>query len=347
MPELRKDPIIGRWVIIATERGKRPSDFKPVEDKSTEITPCPFCSGNENFTPPEIISLRGEDTHENEPGWDVRVVPSISPVLRIEGDLDKHPHGIYDVMNGVGAHEIVIDTPSHTACMSQLDVEQIAKVISVYKERILDLGNDKRFKHVILFKNYKPDAGSANINHSRSQIIALPACPKSIKGELNGAKKYFEYKERCVYCDIIAQELEDKKRLVLDIDNFVAIAPFAGRFPFETWILPKKHSADFTSIEDDDIIGLAKILKELLGRMSKLLSDPPYNFMLHVAPYRRPKAGYWSSIEQDYHWHIEIFPRLTKVAGFEWGTGFYINPTPPEEAAQFLREAQDAAVTNQ
>jgi UDPglucose--hexose-1-phosphate uridylyltransferase len=190
-----------------------------------------------------------------------------------------------------------------------------------------------------VFKNHKPAAGATKIKHCRSQLIALPVCPKSVKGELIGAKRYFEYKDRCVFCDIISQELNDKSRLILDIDGFVAISPFAARFPFETWILPKKHSADYTSITDESANELAKILKEVLSRMHRLLSDPPFNYIIHTAPYRRMKKGYWATIENDYHWHIEIIPRLTRVAGFEWGTGFYINPMPPEDAAKFLREA--------
>ena len=340
MPELRKDSIVGRWVIIATERGKRPNDFKPELADMAEVKPCPFCSGNEWLTPPEIMAIGRKSTPPNSAGWDVRVVPSISPVLRIEGDLNKRPHGIYDMMNGIGAHEIIIETPQHIDNISLLAPEQVAKVLVAYKERIIDLERDKRFKYTMIFKNHKPAAGSTKIKHCRSQLIALPACPKNVKGELEGARKYFEYKERCVYCDIISQELEDKKRLILDVDGFVAIAPFASRFPFETWILPKAHSADFSELSKEDIPNLAKILKDILLRLNNLLADPPYNYMLHTAPYRRPKMGYWSTIGHDYHWHIEITPRLTKVAGFEWGTGFYINPTPPEEAAQFLREAK-------
>ncbi|NQT95866.1 MAG: galactose-1-phosphate uridylyltransferase [Candidatus Omnitrophica bacterium] len=340
MPELRKDPVIGRWVIIATERAKRPNDFNLEPSDMDEIKPCPFCVGNENLTPPEIRSIRKEKTEADKPGWEVRVVPSRAPVLRIEGNLNKQPHGIYDMMRGVGAHEVIIETPEHINDFSSLEPGQIANVIRAYKERVTDLEGDKRFKYVLIFKNYKPAAGSTKIKHCRSQLIALPACPKSVKGELEGSRKYFEYKDRCVFCDIVSQELDDKKRLILDIDGFVAIAPFAGRFPFETWILPKKHSADFTSIEGDEITGLATILKELLLRMNKLLADPPYNYIIHTAPYRRTKAGYWSTIDQDYHWHIEIIPRLTRVAGFEWGTGFYINPTPPEEATKYLREVE-------
>ena len=340
MPELRKDPIIGRWVIIATDRAKRPNDFKVESADMAEVAPCPFCAGNESMTPPEIRSIRKDATEPNTPGWDVRVVPNEAPVLRIEGDLNKRPHGIYDMMNGIGANEVIVETPDHVEHMSSLTSEQIAKVLTAYKERIVDLERDKRFKYVLIFKNHKPAAGASKIRHCRSQLIALPACPKSVKGELEGAKRYFEYKDRCVFCDIVSQELEDKKRLILDIDGFVAIAPFAARFPFETWILPKKHSADFTSINKYGIKELGKVLKEVLQRMNKLLSNPPYNYIIHTAPYRRTKQGYWGTIDSDYHWHIEIIPRLTRVAGFEWGTGFYINPTPPEEAAKCLREVQ-------
>jgi UDPglucose--hexose-1-phosphate uridylyltransferase len=339
MPELRKDPIIGRWVIIATERAKRPNDFKQSTEDITEVMPCPFCEGNEGLTPPEIRSVRKPGTEPNKPGWDIRVVPNIHPVLRIEGDLGKQPHGIYDMMNGIGANEVIIETPEHIEQMCSLTSEQIAKVLLAYKERIDDLEGDIRFKYVLIFKNHKPASGATKIRHCRSQLIALPVCPKSVKGELVGAKRYFEYKDRCVFCDIISQELNDKKRLILDIDGFIAIAPFAARFPFETWILPKKHSADFTSITKEDSHELGKVLKEVLSRMNRLLEDPPYNYIIHTAPYRRPKQGYWSTIDNDYHWHIEIIPRLTRVAGFEWGTGFYINPMPPEDAAQFLRDA--------
>jgi len=341
MPELRKDPIIGRWVIIATERAKRPTDFKPSVSKPAKEKICPFCEGNEKLTSPEIVAKRADDSQANKPGWKVRVVPSYSPVLKSDGDLGKKPHGIYDMMEGIGAHEVVIETPEHIDSMSLLAVDQIEEVLKVYKERILSLERDERFKYVLVFKNHKIAAGSTSIAHSRSQLIALPACPKNVKGELEGAKRYYDYKDRCVYCDMLTQEAKENKRLILDMGGFMAIAPFASRFPFETWILPKKHAAYFCKISDKGIKGLAKMLKEILGRINNLLSDPPYNYILHTAPYRRAKPGYWATIDHDFHWHLEIIPRLTKVAGFEWGTGFYINPMAPEEAAKFLREAKE------
>ena len=161
---------------------------------------------------------------------------------------------------------------------------------------------------------------------------------KRVKEELEGAKFYFDYHERCIFCDMIRQELEQKERLVLDEDGFVALVPFAPRFPFEVWILPKRHLPDFYQTSHEDLFPLAKIMKNVLSKIKKILNDPPYNYVIHTAPFRRPYPGYWSTIEEDYHWHIEITPHLTQVAGFEWGTGFYICPTLPEEVAKFLRE---------
>ncbi len=342
MPELRKDPIIGRWVIVATERARRPSDFAPhsVSEEKYEEPPCPFCAGKEKETPPEIFALRKPGTKPNEAGWDVRVVPSISPALKIEGRLDRRGRGVYDIMNGIGAHEIVIETPEHIHNIADLSEGQITDVITSYIERITDLSRDPRFKYVLLFKNYGMAAGGGRIRHARSQLIALPVNPIRLKDELVGARQYFEYKERCIYCDIVKQELEVGKRVVADINGFLAIAPFASRFPFEIWLLPKEHSADLSRLTKDKRVDLAKIYKALLLKLRKALADPPYNIVLHTAPFRIPKAGYWRTMDEDFHWHIEIMPRLTRVAGFEWGSGFYINPTPPEDAAKYLREVE-------
>jgi UDPglucose--hexose-1-phosphate uridylyltransferase len=342
MPELRKDPIIGRWVIIATERAKRPDQFTGQSQESPAEKPCPFCEGKESETPPEIYALRPAYTQANRPGWELRVVPSIAPFLKIEGDLDRHGKGLYDLMNGIGAHEIIIETNQHIANMADLSEGQIAKVITCYIDRMTDLEKDKRFKYALVFKNYGWVAGGGSVKHSRSQLIATPVNPKRVKEELVGAHKYYEYHERCVFCDLIRQEIESKDRLILDIDGFIAIVPFASRFPFEVWIFSKKHSCDFVSLDMESRLNLGRILKQVLSKLKKGLNDPPYNYILHTAPFRRPKLGYWKSIDQDYHWHIEITPRLTRVAGFEWGTGFYICPLPPENAAKFLREVNEA-----
>ncbi|MFA5356522.1 MAG: galactose-1-phosphate uridylyltransferase [Candidatus Omnitrophota bacterium] len=339
MPELRKDPIIGRWVIIATERAKRPDQFSGQVEERPE-KPCPFCEGKESETPPEIYAVRRGYSAPNGPGWDLRVVPSHAPFLKIEGELERRGEGVYDMLNGIGAHEIIIETSRHTANMADLEEEQVAKVLTCYIDRINDLEKDKRFKYVLVFKNHGWVAGGGRVKHSRSQLIATPVNPKRVKEELVGARQYYEYHERCVFCDMIKQELDSKDRLILDIDGFIAVAPFASRFPFEVWILPKKHSCDFTHMDMAHRIDLAKVIKKVLLKLKKGLNDPPYNYILHTAPFRRPKAGYWKSIENDYHWHIEIMPRLTRMAGFEWGTGFYICPLPPENAAKFLREVE-------
>lgn len=190
MPELRKDPIIGRWVIIATERAKRPDQFGGQPQETPPEKPCPFCAGSESQTPPEIYAFRPRHTPANTPGWELRVVPSISPFLRIEGDLERRGKGLYDLMNGIGAHEIVIETNQHIANMADLNEEQIARVISCYIDRITDLEKDKRFKYVLVFKNYGWIAGAGRIKHSRSQLIATPVNPKRVKEELVGGHAY-------------------------------------------------------------------------------------------------------------------------------------------------------------
>ena len=336
MPQLRKDPIIGRWVIISTARGKRPHDFiaKPEQEIRPEET-CIFCAGNESQTPEEIYALR-PDGNENSSAWDVRVIPNVDALMQIEGDMGRKGVGMYDVMNAIGAHELIIDTPVHIANIADLDEGQVDKVVKVYIDRIKELERDPRIKYVLISKNYKQAAGASPVKHSRTQLIGLPVNPKRVKEELDGAKRYFEYRQRCIFCDMIAQEIENQSRIIERTDGFIAFAPYASRFPFEVWILPEEHSCDFHTLKNTK--GLARILKTVMNRISDLLEDPPYNYIIHTAPFRRmSSAGHWKTVDYDYHWHIEIMPRLTKVAGFELGSGFYINPTPPETAAEFLR----------
>ena len=341
MPELRKDPVMGRWVIISTERAKRPDEFLPPSPVGEETQPdCPFCSGHEGSTPPEIMAIRPKGGGPNGPGWTVRVVPSISPVLRVEGELEHRARGAYDVGTGIGAHEIIVETPEHISSLAKLSQPQIQQIIETYIQRMTDLEKDSRFKYVLLFKNYGQAAGEGKFRHSRSQLIALPVNPIRVKDELHGARQYFEWKERCIFCDLLRQELDAQQRIAGETAHFVAISPFASRFPFELWILPKQHSADFTHLDPVQSSDLAGMLKMILSKLARVLNDPPYNTILHTAPFRRSRAGYWRTIDQDFHWHLEIMPRLTRVAGFEWGSGFYINPTAPEEAARFLKEAE-------
>jgi UDPglucose--hexose-1-phosphate uridylyltransferase len=335
MPELRKDPVVGRWVIIATERGKRPTDFRP-DPVADDTGFCPFCEGNEDKTPPEILAYRSDHQPANGPGWDLRVVPNKFPALRIEGEMGKAGVGMYDKMNGIGAHEVIIETPDHLKKFHMHTTESLAKVFQAYKSRLLDLNNDKRFKYILIFKNEGRQAG-ASLSHPHSQLIATPITPKRVREELEGAKDYYNYKDRCVFCDIIREELSQGIRLVFENDGFVSFCPFASRFPFEIWILPKRHSPDFHTLENDEMMLLSEAFIAVMKKLAGALNRPQYNFVLHTGPVRWPRMGYWVTLDLDYHWHIEIMPKLTHVAGFEWGTGFYINPTIPEEAAEFLR----------
>jgi UDPglucose--hexose-1-phosphate uridylyltransferase len=329
MPELRKDPITGRWVIISTERGKRPTDFGVVEERKKGGF-CPFCPGNEDKTPPEVLAYRPGGGSRDSGGWVVRCVPNKYPALQIEGDLNKQGVGMYDKMNGIGAHEVIIETPDHEKDLADLKIPDITSVLYAMRERTLDLKKDKRFKYILIFKNQGQSAG-ASLEHTHSQLIAIPTVPKRAVEELTGSENYYLYKERCVFCDIVTQEIRDVERLVSQNDYYIAIEPFASRFPFETWILPLQHNSSFEKIPTEELHPLASILKEILERLNRSLASPPYNLVIHSAPCQDEAYPY-------YHWHIEIMPKLTKVAGFEWGSGFYINPTPPEDAARFMKE---------
>ncbi|MGH9773689.1 MAG: galactose-1-phosphate uridylyltransferase [Candidatus Acidiferrales bacterium] len=332
MPELRKDPVTGRWVIISTDRGKRPSDFvrESVVIKGTGF--CPFCPGNESKTPPEILAYGRNGTGRDTSGWSVRVVPNKFPALGIEGDLDREGEGLFDRMNGVGAHEVIIETPDHKSTLASLPEKSVEEVLWAFRDRVLDLKNDRRFRYILIFKNHGEAAG-ASLEHTHSQLIALPIVPKRVREEVDSGRRYYELKERCIFCDMIKQELETEKRVILENGDFIALAPYAPRFPFETWILPRPHSSAFEYQQSPVFSSLAKLLRDLLQRLDAVLDHPAYNYVIHTSP-----VG--EEINEHYHWHIEMMPKLTKVAGFEWGTGFYINPTPPEESARFLREAQ-------
>ena len=331
MPELRKDPITGRWVIISTDRAKRPSDFirDSVEIKGTSF--CPFCYGNEEKTPPEVLAYGRNGGQPNKPGWRVRVVPNKFPALGIEGDLDRQGEGLFDKKNGIGAHEVIIETPDHSTTLATLSEKGMEEVLWAYRDRVLDLKNDRRFRYILIFKNHGEAAG-ASLEHSHSQLIALPIVPKRVREEVDNSKKYYMEKERCIFCDMIRQEMDDGERVIAQNDTFIALSPYAPRFPFETWLLPKPHASSYENTQSPVYTGMAKLLRNLLARLDVTLHRPAYNYMIHTSPIGEETNDH-------YHWHIELIPKLTKVAGFEWGSGFYINPTPPEESARFLRDA--------
>ncbi len=372
MPELRRDPIIERWVIIATERGARPSDFKHPAAVVDSSRKCPFCPGNESATPPEILAYYnterspasvdlsgtgspspappstaipvGEHTmrgvgagapdspkaegKKNASGWTLRVVPNKYPALKMQKTLDVQSDGMYDCMNGMGAHEVIIETPSHTEQLDEMNSKRVEDVIRVYKERIIAFKKDLHIQYIMVFKNHGRAAG-ATLSHPHSQLIAMPIVPIRVKQEMAGAKTYYDSRKRCIFCDIIREEKLKAQRIVGENDSFLAIEPYASRFPFETWIVPKTHSGHFEEIRDNEVKNLALIMKSTLGKIRRFLNNPPFNFIIHAAPVHEPGIVY-------YHWHIEIMPKLSQIAGFEWGTGFYINTTPPELAARLL-----------
>lgn len=330
MSELRRDPIVGRWVIVDTDHPNQPQDYAH-EPHGWRGGVCPFCYGNESMTPPEVDAIRDSSTAPNSPGWQIRVVPNKFPALQIEGDLDRRGAGIYDMSNGMGAHEVLIESPYHHKDLPELLNPEIENIISALCRRSLDLIKDKRFKYLMIFKNYGPQAG-ASLEHPHTQIIALPMVPKNALEELHGAHEYFEYRERCIFCDMIRQESQEKERIILENKHFIAFCPFVSRFPFETWIIPKKHSCYFCRLSQEEIPDLASMLKETISKVRNVFGNPAYNFIIHSSPVNGDN-------EIDYyHWHIEFMPKLTSVAGFEWGTGFYAVSTPPELAAKYLRE---------
>lgn len=333
MSELRREPIVGRWVIVDTDHPRRPEEFE-FEPQSFKGGACPFCYGNEAMTPPEIEVVRDPHTAANTPGWQVRVVANKFPALQIEGELERRGLGIYDMTSGVGAHEVLIETPYHQKDIPDLLNSEIESFISMYCRRALDLSKDKRFKYIMVFKNYGAAAG-ASLEHPHTQIIALPMVPKNVQEELRGAQNYYEFRDRCIFCDIMRQETYDSHRVVSENKYFVSFCPFVSRFPFEIWIIPKKHNGYFCHMPPDEIPALAAILKETISRVKALFHNVPYNFIMHSSPVNGADSG-----SEGYHWHIEFIPKLTRVAGFEWGTGFYAVSTPPELAAQLLKEVK-------
>lgn len=341
MSELRHDPVAKRWVIIATERSRRPEEFDSHVEPEREPRFCPFCPGHEDKTPAEIQAIRPQGGPPNSPGWQVRVIPNKYPALAIEGDLERRGRGLYDRMRGIGAHEVIVEAPEHNLHLADADPADIERVLLACQDRLRDLMRDARFKYVLLFKNYGAAAG-ATVAHPHMQLIATPVTPRAISIELESARAHYHLKERCIFCDLLAQEIEERERIVSLDEHFAVLAPYASRFPFELLVLPRRHGHSFAAVERPVVSALAHCLKATLSRLKSALRNPPYNFVFHTAPNTETlirRRNYWDTLPVDWHWHVEILPRLTRVAGFEWGTGFYINPTAPEEAAAFLREA--------
>jgi UDPglucose--hexose-1-phosphate uridylyltransferase len=330
MSVMRQDPTTKEWVIIATERGKRPHDFKK-DARARVLSPrepsCPFCSGNEAMTPHEILRIPNREGK----GWAIRVVPNKFAALAAEGVLRRKADGpLFREMDGVGHHEVIIETPIHNRFIPLMEDSEVEQVIHAYRERYLALTEDKHVKLILIFKNHGEAAGTS-LEHPHSQLVATPVVPASIRHRFDVAIQYYDATGRCLYCDIVEAERKADERVVLETDDFVVFHPFASGSPFETWIAPKRHRPSFGQITLEECRALAIVLKTILARLATALNDPDYNFVIHTAPLGDEDKEY-------YLWHIQVLPRLTTVAGFEIGSGMRINIAKPEETARFLRQ---------
>jgi len=336
--QLRRDPISGQWTIVLKDDFKLEELILNNEKKTVEsqVGICQFCETKENMTPHEIMALRKEGFPQNGKGWRVRVIPDKNPVLQIYGDINNRGLGLYDVLDGIGAHEIVIETPRHNESLADLAPDQITEILWTYKERILDLKEDERLRYIMVHKN-SGEAVGETAEHSYSFIIGSPVTPKRVRDELVNSREYYRYKERCVFCDIIRQEMMTEDRIIVKDGSYLAFAPFASRRPLEVWIAPQRHQTFFE--QETEIRGLANILKAVLSKMFKLLNNPAYTMVLHSGPNIKAgrRRGYWQTLEKDYHWHLEITPRLRSYTSFEVSAGFPVNSVDPNRAAELLR----------
>lgn len=330
MPELRRDPVSGVWVIVSPERQVRPQYFASNGDNVLLVEDCPFCVGNESMTPSEVYAMRENGSSTNMPGWQLRVIPNKYPALRVEGQVNRRGEGFYDKMNGIGAHEVVIETPFHQMGWDELPVDAVTDVWRTFKYRIDDLKRDFRFKYIQVFKNCGAKAGATN-PHPHSQIVALPVVPEAINERLNRAQDHYYLKERCIYCDVLNQELDYGRRVLVENSDYVVFAPFAATFPFQLLVYPRSHGAAFEHTDDRRLYLLAEILQEVLVRYNRILDRPAFNVILHNNPFDRDVSHY-------FHWHVELVPILSGIGGFELATHSHINAIPPEEAVEILKK---------
>ncbi len=330
MSEIRKDPISHTWVIISTERAKRPSDYikNAAKEEDNQIAEsCPLCQ--EAAVPPLPSDPWAGLQEEKNSQWLTRVLPNKFPALKPAVALSqKEENSFYHSLSGTGGHEIILDSLNHRENLSSMKLSQIEAMLLTYQTRFFRWKLDHRISYVLIFKNYKRAAG-ASLSHPHSQVIASPIIPPRIFEELREAREYYKLQRECIFCRMIKDELKLKKRLIYQNSSILIFSPYASRFPFETYIIPKKHFASLEETDRETIKNLAKAFKFLFVQLSKLLNDPPFNYMLHVSPLKTPGLLY-------YHWHFEVIPRLAMPAGYEFGSGIFINPTPPEEAARLL-----------
>jgi len=327
--ELRTDPITGRTVAIDLGPFRRRDDFD-LQPARLDDPPaqCPFCEGREAQAGPEILAWR-EGGPANLPGWSVRVVPNRNSMLRIEGRTDVRSDGLLESRDGLGAHEVIIETPIHDQPLHTLDADRLWRVLWAWRTRIHDLKRDSRFSSIVIFKNHGRSSG-ARLDHSHSQLTAFPLIPPALADKLLGASRHMSINGTCVFCGLLSQELTDRRRMISDQGAVLAIAPYASRVPFETWLMPRDHSARFEEATDATLHALASTFKSVMARIDWALERPAYNCVLHTAPLS-------GEADAAFHWHLEIIPRVTRYSGLEWGSGVHRNPVSPEEAAEVLR----------
>ena len=330
MPEIRSNPVTGDWVIIATERARRPEEFTQKRRKTPlpAFEPeCPFCPGNEAQTPEEQFRVSAPGG-----GWLVRAVPNRFAALTPDGDVERHVNGFRTVLDGVGLHEVIVETPAHNVTMAQLPLPHVEQVLEAYRHRLQAFYTDRRIQHVILFKNYGEAAGTSLI-HPHSQIVGMPVLPSQLRARLEEAVRHWGNDGECLYCRTLHQELHDGTRVVVENGSFAAFVPYAALSPFHVWIFPKHHTAYFGDATDSQLADLAAVLREVLARLYVGLEDPDYNYVIRSLSPQENEVRY-------FHWYLSLIPRVTKSAGFELGTGMFINTALPEKSAEFLRNVK-------
>jgi UDPglucose--hexose-1-phosphate uridylyltransferase len=332
MSELRRDPVTGRLVVIAPERltGTVSAAAPDRHVTARDGDMCPFCEGHEAVAGREILAWRPYGSHANTPGWELRVIPNRNPVLRVELDLISPSSALFQTFGGLGAHEVIIETPQHNATLASMPVDDVWKILWAWRERIRDLKRDLRLKSFIIVKNVGGAAG-ARLDHPHSQLVALPLVPQHLEEEIAEAAHYYAKSEHCVFCHVAEEEIAAERRIIAADADCVVFAPFASRVPFETWVLPRVHRAAFDASSDDELRSIARHLRETMQRLHGTLVSPPFTLLLHTA-----SVGQEAS--ESFHWHLEIIPRLAPVSGLEWDGGLHVNPVAPETAAEALRK---------
>ncbi len=322
--ELRIDPISGRRVLIAEERAGRPNEFlgkeSPSCEQATTGRECPFCAGNEELTPEGLLEVAAETG-----SWQVRVVPNKYPAVTFAAPAESSK----SAAPPLGVHEVFIESPRHVTDITDLSADELALILRVYRQRLRDMSEDKRIRQVLIFKNVGNRAG-ASLGHLHSQLVALPEIPAVISTELRASQEHFAVHQSCIFCSMLEEELRLGERLVSSNESFVAFCAYAGRQPYETWILPRSHQASYEHLTDAESEALAILLWQTVARLQTQLAPLAYNLILHTAPFGDSHEGH-------YHWHFELVPRSTTLAGFEWSSGMFINPLSPERAAAGLR----------